>query len=85
MPPEAKDVVPMMQTLTKRINEQIKNKELPAPIIAALAHYQFATIHPYYDGNGRTARLLTTFILHKIGYGMKGIYSLKEYYAKNLQ
>jgi Fic family protein len=85
MPPEAKDVVPMMQTLTKRINEQIKNKELPAPIIAALAHYQFATIHPYYDGNGRTARLLTTFILHKIGYGMKGIYSLEEYYAKNLQ
>lgn len=42
-------------------------------------------IHPYYDGNGRTARLLTTFILHKTGYGMEGIYSLEEYYAKNLQ
>jgi Fic family protein len=60
-------------------------QELPAPIIAGLAHYQFATIHPYYDGNGRTARLLTSFILHKTGYGMKGIYSLEEYYAKNLQ
>ncbi len=85
MPPEAHDVAPMMKTLAQWVNDQINSKELPAPIIAALAHYQFATIHPYYDGNGRTARLLTTFILHKTGYGMKGIYSLEEYYAKNLQ
>lgn len=85
MPPEAHDVAPMMKTLVQWIDDQITNNELPAPIIAALAHYQFATIHPYYDGNGRTARLLTTFILHKTGYGMKGIYSLEEYYAKNLQ
>ncbi|HEB92582.1 MAG TPA: hypothetical protein ENI94_03765 [Gammaproteobacteria bacterium] len=44
------------------------------PIIAAIAHYQLATIHPYYDGNERTARLLTNFVLHKSGYGLKGIY-----------
>src|SRR6185295_14895007 len=49
-----------------------------------IAHYQFATIHPYYDGNGRTARLLTTLILHLGGYGLKGLYSLEEYYARNL-
>ncbi len=85
MPPEAHDVAPTMKALVKWINQQIINQELPVPIIAALAHYQFATIHPYYDGNGRTARLVTTFILHKTGYGMKGIYSLEEYYAKNLQ
>ena len=57
---------------------------MPAPIVAALAHYQFATIHPYLDGNGRTARLLATLILRKAGYGLKGIYSLDEHYAKNL-
>ncbi len=85
MPPEALDVPLMMKALVNWINQQIELQELPAPIIAALAHYQFATIHPYYDGNGRTARLLTTFILHKTGYGLKGIYSLEEYYAKNLQ
>ena len=85
MPPEGPDVTPLMSGLVDWINDAIKKEELPAPIIAGLAHYQFATIHPYYDGNGRTARLLTTYILHKTGYGMKGIYSLEEYYAKNLQ
>jgi len=58
--------------------------EIPNPIVAAIAHYQFATIHPYYDGNGRTARLLTTLILHLGGYDLKGLYSLEEYYARNL-
>ena len=61
-----------------------ENNILPCPIIAAIAHYQFATIHPYYDGNGRTARLLTTLILHLGGYDLKGLYSLEEYYAQNL-
>jgi Fic family protein len=81
MPPEAKDVPILMRNLITWIKE---NKELPCPIVAAIAHYQFATIHPYYDGNGRTSRLLTTLILHLGGYDLKGLYSLEEYYAKNL-
>ena len=81
MPPEAKDVQSLMRHLVVWIKE---SDELPCPIIAAIAHYQFATIHPYYDGNGRTARLLTTLILHLGGYDLKGLYSLEEYYAKNL-
>jgi Fic family protein len=59
-------------------------QNISCPIVAAIAHYQFATIHPYYDGNGRTARLLTTLILHLGGYDLKGLYSLEEYYARNL-
>lgn len=85
MPPESKDVPDLMLEMVNWINHQKKESELPVPIIAAIAHYQFATIHPYYDGNGRTARLLTNLILHKSGYGLKGIYSLEEYYARNLQ
>lgn len=81
MPPEAKDVPRLMDNLVLWIKE---NKDLPCPVVAAIAHYQFATIHPYFDGNGRTARLLTTLILHRGGYGLKGVYSLEEYYAKNL-
>ena len=81
MPPESKDVNKLMASLVNWINH---NKDLPCPLLAAIAHYQFATIHPYYDGNGRTARLLTTLILYLGGYDLKGIYSLEEYYARNL-
>jgi Fic family protein len=81
MPPESKDVKKMMTGMVGWINQNI---ELPCPVIAGIAHYQFATIHPYYDGNGRTARLLTTLILHLGGYDLKGLYSLEEYYARSL-
>lgn len=81
LPPEAKDVSALMKALVEWINNR---NDLPCPVIAAIAHYQFATIHPYYDGNGRTARLLTTYILHAGGYDLKGIFSLEEYYARNL-
>jgi cell filamentation protein, protein adenylyltransferase len=84
LPPEAPDVIALMKELIKWINAQANSDDLPVPVIAGLAHYQFATIHPYYDGNGRTARLLTTLILHRNGYGLKGIYSLEEYYAGDL-
>lgn len=82
MPPEAKDVTPLMHSFIRWINSH--DGTLPCPLIAAIAHYQYVTIHPYYDGNGRTARLLTTFILHCGGYDLKGLYSLEEYYARNL-
>ena len=84
LPPEAKDVPRLMKDLVAWVQDQLARHELPVPVIAALAHYQFATIHPYFDGNGRTARLLTTLILYRGGYGLRGIYSLEEYYAKNL-
>jgi Fic family protein len=82
MPPEAKDVPSLMQQLIYWID---KKDELPTPIKAGIVHYQYATIHPHYDGNGRTARLLTTLILHLGRYDLKGLYALEEYYARNLK
>jgi len=83
LPPEAKDVSGLMADMVKWINQAEKDG-VPVPIIAGMAHYQFVTIHPYYDGNGRTARLLATFILHRGGYGMNGFISLEEYHARDL-
>jgi Fic family protein len=83
LPPEAKDVPSLMALLVAWIR-QAEKESLPPPVIAGLAHYQFVTIHPYYDGNGRTARLLATFLLHRDGYGLQGLYSLEERHARDL-
>jgi len=84
MPPEANDVPVFMSEMVAWHNRAEKDN-IPTPLIAALIHYQFVTIHPFYDGNGRTARLLATFILHRGGYGLNGFLSLEEHHAKDLQ
>jgi len=83
LPPEAKDVPELMEGLVNWEHEA--RNMTPVPLTAALVHYQFVTIHPFYDGNGRTARLLSTFILQRGGYGLNGIFSLEEYHARDLQ
>jgi Fic family protein len=84
LPPEQGDVPVLMRELVEWVNREIAAGLLSIPVIAGIAHYQIATIHPYLDGNGRTARLLTTLILRRAGFGLHGIYSLDEHYAKNL-
>jgi len=83
LPPEAKDVADLMAGLVGWVRRAGKER-LPPPLVAGLAHYQLVTIHPYYDGNGRTARLLATFLLHRGGYGLQGLYSLEERHARDL-
>lgn len=56
---------------------------LPVPELAAWLHYKFVWIHPFVDGNGRTARLLMNLVLMKHGYPPAIISTLdrKKYYA----
>lgn len=83
LPPEAKDVSLLMAEMVRWV-QKAQKENIPVPIIAALVHYQFVTIHPYYDGNGRTARLLATFILQRDGYGLHGFFSMEEHHARDL-
>jgi Fic family protein len=83
LPPEAKDVAPLMAAMVRWVKNAQK-EGVPPPVVASLLHYQFVTIHPFYDGNGRTARLLATFILQRDGYGLDGFFSLEEHHARNL-
>ena len=54
------------------------------PILrAGLFHYQFETIHPFTDGNGRTGRLLTLLQLYLSGWDFKKILVLEDYYNRN--
>jgi Fic family protein len=83
LPPQAADVPHLMADLIAWI-AAAERDELPAPVIAGLAHYQFVTVHPFFDGNGRTARALATLILYKHGYDLGRFYSLEEVYAVDL-
>jgi Fic family protein len=53
-------------------------------ITPAISGDLFVFIHPYFDGNGRTARLLATFLLQRGGYGLNGYFSLEEHHARDL-
>lgn len=84
VPPEAKDVPVLMKAFVEWINSEAAGS-LPVPIKAAIAAYQLLTIHPFEDGNGRTARALATYILSVNGYDLKGFNSMEEYYFDDLK
>lgn len=60
IPPCPEDMAKAMSDLEKYINEK---DDLNVLVRAALIHYQFETIHPFLDGNGRIGRLLITLFL----------------------
>ncbi len=60
IPPSPEDMIQAMSELEKYINS---DDELDVLIRVALIHYQFETIHPFLDGNGRIGRLLITLFL----------------------
>lgn len=62
IPPSVEDMIQAMSDLEKYINAE---DDLDVLIRAGLIHYQFETIHPFLDGNGRIGRLLITLFLMK--------------------
>ena len=80
IPPEYCDIPELLDELVEYVNT---TDDHPL-IIAAVVHYQLVTIHPFEDGNGRTARLLSGYILDLNGFGFNGIGSLEEYFAYDI-
>jgi Fic family protein len=52
-------------------------------ILAGIAQHRLVWIHPFVDGNGRTARMLTTLLLSQRGYDFKYLFQLSSYYNEN--
>ncbi len=83
-PPANKDVPKFMVALVEWLNSKAA-KELDSIIEAGIAHYEFVRIHPFVDGNGRTARVLATLILYLRGFDAKQFFCLDDYYDSNRQ
>lgn len=83
MPPEVKDIKRLIEQMIKDFNSK-DTKDIPIPIKAGIIEYTFVTIHPFWDGNGRTSRLLANYILKAYGYDLKGFYVMEEFYDKNI-
>lgn len=66
LPPASEEVPPLMQAFVSELNAK-KDQQHPV-LFAAFAHRRLVDIHPFADGNGRTARLLMNLILINKGY-----------------
>lgn len=79
-PPSAYEVPILMKDLF----EWLQNlKEIPAILVAGIAQFQLVHIHPFLDGNGRSARLLSTLLMYRSGYDFKKLFTISEYYDKD--
>ena len=75
-PPPPTWVPDLMDELVTHIQQWTAEESYPPPIIAALAHAGLVSIHPFEEGNGRTARLLADMILHQAGWSAEGMLAL---------
>ena len=79
MPPETKEVPKLTEEFIIWLNKN-ETWHINPVLLAGIVHYEIARIHPFIDGNGRTARLLATLVLYLSGFDHRRIFSLDDYY-----
>ena len=78
-PPQNQEVPGLVKDLLSWINSE-ESKKLDPIIEAGIAHYELVRIHPFVDGNGRTARVLAALILYLRGLDTNQFFCLDDYY-----
>lgn len=78
-PPPPQDVPPMMREFVEFLNMV---QDAHPVLVSGIAQFQLVQIHPFVDGNGRTARLLSTLCLYRAGYDFKRLFTISEYYDR---
>ncbi|MBU1061754.1 MAG: Fic family protein [Candidatus Omnitrophica bacterium] len=82
MPPPTEAVPRLVEEFIEWLNLD-KTWEINPVVLAAIVHYEIARIHPFIDGNGRTARLFATLILYLSGFDHRRIFALDDFYDKD--
>jgi len=80
--PDPKKVPKLMQQLCRFANTKEPMEKL---LIPGIFHFIFIAIHPFVNGNGRTARVLEDLLFKKAGYNSRNLYNLSEYYYTHLK
>jgi Fic family protein len=78
-PPAPKEVPSLVSGLVAWLNSDAARQMHPV-LVAAIAHYELVRIHPFVDGNGRTARALATLILTMREFDIKRFFTLDDFY-----
>lgn len=81
-PPDHQDVRPKLEDLFGFLNAN--GGKIDPLILAGIFHRQFVVIHPFIDGNGRTARLATKALLARMGLDTFNLFSFENYYNRNV-
>ncbi|MDZ4168153.1 MAG: Fic family protein [Coriobacteriia bacterium] len=71
----------LVGALLAEATTDLEDTPLPTPVLAALAHVTVAAIHPFADGNGRTARIVASLVMLRGGYRRPEFTSLEEWWG----
>jgi Fic family protein len=78
-PPKTNEAPKLVKVFFDWLNNN-ETKKLNPVIVAGVTHYEIVRIHPFIDGNGRTARIMATIIFLMTGFDTRRFFALDDYY-----
>jgi Fic family protein len=81
VPPPPEQVPDLVNELTALA--QAESQSIAPPVLAALVHVRVAAIHPFVDGNGRTARILSSLVMYRGGFRLPEFTGLEEWWGSH--
>ena len=82
MPPPTDQVASLIDEYLKWFNSREADAIDPV-LTAGMTHYELVRIHPFVDGNGRTARVMASLVLFKRAFDIKRFFALDDYYDQD--